>query len=138
MAVPPAPAPTTNTFCKILQALHEICAMLCIISFIIPDSSLLDNPLVEKENKLERKGEINMQRLAAFIVLLIPGIGAAWGIKLMRDAMFGVQASVFPVWLQFLFGLIILILCIGFFAGFLYRRDQRNGKIPKDRFKRKN
>lgn len=111
--------------------------MLCIISFIIPDSSLLDNPLIEKENKLERKGEINMQRLAAFIVLLIPGIGAAWGIKLMRDAMFGVQASVFPVWLQFLFGLIVLILCIGFFAGFLYRRDQRNGKIPKDRFKRK-
>jgi uncharacterized membrane protein len=112
--------------------------MLCIINFIIPDSSLLDNHHLQKENKLDRKGEIIMQRLAAFIVLLIPGIGAAWGIKLMRDALFGVQASVFPVWLQFLFGLVILVLCVGFFAGFLYRRDQRNGKIPKDRFKRKN
>jgi len=84
------------------------------------------------------KGEISMQRLAAFIVLLIPGIGAAWGIKLMRDSFFGIRFGLFPwVWLQFLAGLALLIICIGFFAGFLLRRDQRKGKIPEDRFKRK-
>lgn len=112
--------------------------MLCIIHFTIPENSLLDNLLIQKENGFDRKGEIIMQRFAAFIVLLLPGIGAAWGIKLMRDALFGVQAFVLPVWLQFLFGLAILVACLGFFAGFLFRRDQRNGKIPKDRFKRKN
>ena len=30
-----------------------------------------------------------MARLAAFIVLLIPGLFAAGGIKLMRDSIFG-------------------------------------------------
>ena len=32
-----------------------------------------------------------MARLAALIVLLIPGILAAFGIKLMRDTFFGLQ-----------------------------------------------
>ncbi len=31
-----------------------------------------------------------MARLAAFIVLLIPGIIAAGGIKIMRDSLFGI------------------------------------------------
>ncbi|GKV68130.1 hypothetical protein NCCP2716_06280 [Sporosarcina sp. NCCP-2716] len=73
-----------------------------------------------------------MARLTAFIVLIIPGIAAALGIKLMRDALFGVLFSPFPyIWLQFAAGFLLLAAGIGFFAGFLFRRDQRKGRIPK-------
>lgn len=90
-----------------------------------------------------------MARLAAFIVLLIPGLFAAGGIKLMRDSIFGLPmfaadegerassaAPFLPFWLQFLIGLIMLVLSIGFFAGFLLRRDQKNGRVQK-RFMKK-
>ena len=85
-----------------------------------------------------------MARLAAFIVLLIPGLIAAGGIKLMRDSIFGLPifsadegerasavAPLLPYWLQFLIGLIMLVLSLGFFAGFLLRRDQKNGRVQK-------
>ncbi|WP_432355383.1 DUF2627 domain-containing protein [Sporosarcina sp. A2] len=73
-----------------------------------------------------------MARLAAFVVLIIPGIAAALGIKLMRDALFGVLFSAFPyIWLQFVAGFLLLAIGIGFFAGFLFRRDQRTGRIQK-------
>lgn len=48
-----------------------------------------------------------MARLAAFIVLLIPGLFAAGGIKLMRDSIFGILFKPFPfIWLQFVVGLL--------------------------------
>lgn len=85
-----------------------------------------------------------MARLAAFIVLLIPGLFAAGGIKLMRDAIFalpmfvadeGERASAaapfLPFWLQFLIGLVMLVLGIGFFAGFLLHRDRKKGRVQK-------
>ena len=74
-----------------------------------------------------------MARLAAFIVLLIPGLFAAGGIKLMRDSIFGILFNPFPViWLQFLIGFIMFSAGIGFFAGFLLRRDRKNGRVqPK-------
>ena len=73
-----------------------------------------------------------MARLVAFIVLIIPGIAAALGIKLMRDALFGVLFSPFPfIWLQFVAGFLLLAAGIGFFAGFLFRRDQRKGRIQQ-------
>ncbi|MGN7410028.1 MULTISPECIES: DUF2627 domain-containing protein [unclassified Sporosarcina] len=75
-----------------------------------------------------------MARLAAFIVLVIPGIAAALGIKLMRDALFGILFSPFPyIWMQFIAGFLLLAVSIGFFAGFLFRRDQRTGRIQKKR-----
>ncbi|BAQ11206.1 yqzf protein [Bacillus sp. OxB-1] len=78
-----------------------------------------------------------MARLMAFIVLLIPGLIAAWGIKLMRDALFGILYSPIPFgWLQFLIGLLMMAGGIGFFAGFLLRRDRRTGRV-QERFKQK-
>ncbi|ARJ37474.1 DUF2627 domain-containing protein [Sporosarcina sp. P21c] len=77
-----------------------------------------------------------MVRLAAFIVLLIPGIAAALGIKLMRDSLFGHLFSPFPfIWMQFLGGFILFAGGLGFFAGFLLRRDRRSGRAA-DRFKK--
>ena len=78
-----------------------------------------------------------MARLAAFIVLLIPGIFAAGGIKLMRDSLYGIVFFPFTYsWLQFLVGLIMFGAGLAFFAGFLLRRDQKNGRVQQ-RFAKK-
>lgn len=78
-----------------------------------------------------------MARLAAFIVLLIPGVFAAGGIKLMRDSLYGIVFSPFMYsWLQFVVGLVMFIAGLAFFAGFLLRRDQKNGRV-QPRFAKK-
>jgi len=78
-----------------------------------------------------------MARLAAFMVLLIPGLFAAGGIKLMRDSIFGILFNPFPfIWLQFVVGLLLFAGGLWFFAGFLLRRDRRKGRV-QERFKQK-
>lgn len=78
-----------------------------------------------------------MARLAAFIVLLIPGIFAAGGIKFMRDALYGIVFAPFMQgWIQFIVGLIMFLLGLGFFAGFLLHRDRKQGRV-QERFMRK-
>lgn len=78
-----------------------------------------------------------MARMAAFIVLLIPGLMAAAGIKFMRDTLFGVLLSPFPwIWLQFVVGIIFFLIGFGFFAGFLLHRDRKKGKVS-NRFMKK-
>ncbi len=78
-----------------------------------------------------------MARLAAFIVLLIPGLFAAGGIKLMRDSIFGILFNPFPfIWLQFIVGFLLFAAGLGFFAGFLLRRDRKNQRV-QERFKQK-
>lgn len=73
-----------------------------------------------------------MARLAAFIVLLIPGVFAAGGIKLMRDSLYGVIFNpFFNSSIQFIVGLLMFAAGIGFFAGFLLRRDQKNGRVQQ-------
>lgn len=73
-----------------------------------------------------------MARLIAFIILLIPGIMAAYGIKLMRDSVFNKLLEPYPVlWLQFSLGLLFTVLGIGFFAGFLLNRDRKKGTVSK-------
>ena len=73
-----------------------------------------------------------MARMAAFIVLLIPGLMAAAGIKLMRDTLFGVLISPIPwIWLQFVIGTILFLIGFGFFAGFLLHRDRKKGKVAE-------
>ena len=71
-----------------------------------------------------------MARFAAFIVLLIPAIMAAVGIKFMRDTLFGNLISPIPwIWLQFVIGLILFLIGFFFFAGFLLHRDRKKGKV---------
>lgn len=90
-----------------------------------------------------------MARLVAFIILLIPGVIAAGGIKIMRDSLFGLSVftpdqqeelvtttPLLPIWLQFIIGLVMFLVGIGFFAGFLLRRDRRKGRV-QDRFAQK-
>lgn len=70
-----------------------------------------------------------MARLLAFLVLLIPGIIAGYGIKLMRDTFYGI-GPIDVSWLQFLIGFILMVVGIGFIAGFVLYRDRKKGKIP--------
>ncbi|HSI65994.1 MAG TPA: DUF2627 domain-containing protein [Planococcus sp. (in: firmicutes)] len=73
-----------------------------------------------------------MGRLLAFIVLLIPGILAAYGIKMMRDTLFNHLLAPYPaLWVQFTLGTLFVVLGIGFFAGFLLHRDRKKGKVQK-------
>lgn len=70
-----------------------------------------------------------MARLIALVILLIPGVLAAYGIKLLRDSFFGIVAPVFMnVMLQFLAGIVFIVIGIGFIGGFLYHRDQKRNK----------
>jgi uncharacterized membrane protein len=71
-----------------------------------------------------------MIRIFALLILLIPGFLAAYGIKLMRDMMFGILLSPFPyLWLQFLIGLFLFIAGLSFVAGFILHRDRKKNKV---------
>ncbi|CAM3958060.1 DUF2627 domain-containing protein [Lederbergia lenta] len=78
-----------------------------------------------------------MGRLIALTMLLIPGILAGYGIKLMRDMLFAKLQSPFPyLWMQFLSGLIFFIIGLGFIAGFVLHRDRKGNKV-QDRFRKR-
>ncbi|ETI66695.1 MULTISPECIES: DUF2627 domain-containing protein [Neobacillus] len=71
-----------------------------------------------------------MIRIFALIILLIPGVLAAFGIKLMRDMTFGILQAPFPyLWLQFLVGLLLFIGGLAFVAGFIFHRDRKRNKV---------
>ncbi|RXI99533.1 DUF2627 domain-containing protein [Anaerobacillus alkaliphilus] len=79
-----------------------------------------------------------MQRFLALMILVIPGLFAVYGIKLMRDIFFQILHSPFPsLWLQFLGGFMFLILGLGFIGGFVFYRDRKNNKVAP-RFKKQN
>lgn len=76
-------------------------------------------------------------RFIALMLLVIPGVIAGYGIKLMRDTIFQILHSPFPNYgLQFLVGLIICILGIAFIGGFIFHRDRKNNKVAP-RFQKK-
>ena len=71
-----------------------------------------------------------MIRLIALVILLIPGVFAALGVKLMRDMVFGILQNPFPfLWLQFLTGLLMFLIGLGFIAGFIFHRDRKRNKV---------
>lgn len=71
-----------------------------------------------------------MARIIALIILLIPGALAAYGVKLMRDTVFGIQQPPFSIlWLQFLAGLLLFLAGLTFIAGFILHRDRKRNKV---------
>ncbi|HLR39053.1 MAG TPA: DUF2627 domain-containing protein [Jeotgalicoccus sp.] len=75
-----------------------------------------------------------MKKIIALLILVIPGIFAAYGIKLMRDAIFGLAIPPFSsVALQFILGLILAVLGIWFIAGYILHREKKN-KRAQERF----
>lgn len=73
-----------------------------------------------------------MSRLIAALTLFIPGIIGAYGIKLMRDAIFSVVAPfLFNEILQFFIGLIFFVIGIGFIGGFILHRDRKKQLVKE-------
>ncbi|MCD7033222.1 DUF2627 domain-containing protein [Metabacillus sp. GX 13764] len=78
-----------------------------------------------------------MARFLALCIMLVPGILAAWGIKLMRDMMFGVLNAPFQsLSLQFLCGLVFFAGGLSFVAGFIFYRDRKRSKV-QERFQKR-
>jgi len=78
-----------------------------------------------------------MVRLIALIIMVIPGIFAAYGIKLMRDMLFGILQPPFPfLWMQFLAGLLFFLAGLAFIGGFILHRDRKRNKV-QPRFAKK-
>lgn len=73
-----------------------------------------------------------MIRIIAITILFIPGVLAAFGIKLMRDALF---LQIYPLLinagLQFIVGLILFILGVGFIGGYVVHRDRKKNLVTR-------
>lgn len=74
-----------------------------------------------------------MARIIAVIILFIPGIIGAYGIKIMRDALFGdLYSFFFHLGLQFFIGFLLFVFGIGFIGGFILHRDKKKQLIKKE------
>lgn len=79
-----------------------------------------------------------MIRIIAVTILIIPGVFAAFGIKLMRDALFmQIYPLLFNAGLQFIVGLILFIIGVGFIGGFVVHRDRKKNLVTRPK-RRKN
>lgn len=77
-----------------------------------------------------------MSRIIAVIIMFTPGIIGAFGIKLMRDALFAeVSPILFNEVIQFIIGFIMFAAGLAFIGGFIYHRDKKN-QLVKDRTKK--
>ncbi|ALC81536.1 MULTISPECIES: DUF2627 domain-containing protein [Bacillus] len=71
-----------------------------------------------------------MGRIIALLILLIPGIIAGVGIKLMRDTFFGVLVSPFSIlWVQGFIGMICFAFGLYIVAGFILFRDRKRNNV---------
>ncbi|GAA0458172.1 DUF2627 family protein [Alkalibacillus silvisoli] len=71
-----------------------------------------------------------MIRLIALLIMVLPGVLAAYGIKLIRDSFFGEAAAIFfnNVLIQLFAGVIFIIIGIGFIGGFILHRDRKRNR----------
>lgn len=73
-----------------------------------------------------------MARIIAVLLLFIPGALAAFGIKLMRDALFSDFYSIlFNVEIQFIVGLVLFIAGLAFVGGFVVHRDRKKNLVKR-------
>lgn len=71
-------------------------------------------------------------RIVAVLTLVIPGVIAAYGIKLMRDSLFNELATIFlNLGLQFFIGFILFAAGISFIGSFIVYRDRKRQKKKK-------
>lgn len=75
-----------------------------------------------------------MVRIIAALFLFIPGVISAFGIKLMRDALFNEFYGFFVhIVVQFMIGLILFLGGLGFIGGFIVHRDRKKQKNKRQR-----
>ncbi|SHF59297.1 DUF2627 domain-containing protein [Ornithinibacillus halophilus] len=77
-----------------------------------------------------------MIRIVAVLLLLIPGVISAIGIKLMRDTLFDDFHPMFlHVGVQFVVGLVLFLGGIAFIGGFIVHRDRKREAIKREKNK---
>lgn len=78
-----------------------------------------------------------MIRTIAVILLLIPGIFSAFGIKLMRDSIFN---EFYPIFfysgVQFIVGFLLFVGGLAFIGGFIVHRDRKKQQLKKENKRR--
>lgn len=73
-----------------------------------------------------------MVRIIAVLLLLIPGVISAYGIKLMRDTLFDDYNPIFfHIGIQFTIGFILFLAGIAFIGGFIVHRDRKQQQSRK-------
>jgi len=73
-----------------------------------------------------------MARILAVIVIFTPVVIGAFGIKLMRDALFAdVSPIIFNEIVQFIIGFIMFAAGLAFIGGFIYHRDKKKQLIKE-------
>lgn len=65
-----------------------------------------------------------MARFIAVVLLVLPGIIGAFGIKLMRDALFS-EIMIINAGIQFIIGFVLFACGLAFIGGFIYHRDKK-------------
>jgi len=78
-----------------------------------------------------------ISRLIAILMLVIPGLAAAYGFLLMKDALFDYFAQLGDVelntphfeWLPFVLGFILFLLGVGFIGGWIFFRDRKHNYV---------
>ncbi|GEN45267.1 DUF2627 domain-containing protein [Alkalibacillus haloalkaliphilus] len=75
-----------------------------------------------------------MMRLIALLIMVIPGVLAAYGIILIRDSFFGEAAAIFfnNVLIQLIAGIILIVVGIGFIGGFILHRDRKRNRTQNN------
>lgn len=78
-----------------------------------------------------------MARLLAVIILFVPGVFAALGIKLMRDALFlQIYPILFNAAIQFIVGLLLFLAGLAFIGGFVVHRDRKKNLVTREKRKK--
>ncbi|WP_020008386.1 DUF2627 domain-containing protein [Salinicoccus albus] len=78
-----------------------------------------------------------MRKIIALAILFIPVIMAGFGIKFMRDSVFGVVNDPFTLtFVQFAAGLLLTVFGVWFIGGYLLHRERKNRRV-QERFQEK-
>ncbi len=78
-----------------------------------------------------------MKKIIALLILVIPVFIAGYGVKLIRDSIFGITIDPFSsLVLQFIVGLVLLVFGVWFVAGYVLHRERKNKRV-QERFKAK-
>lgn len=78
-----------------------------------------------------------MGKYIALAILVIPGIVAVVGVKLIRDTLFNALDQPFPyLWIQFGSGLLMTASGIAFVGGWIFYRDRKRHYVAQ-KFRRK-
>lgn len=88
--------------------------------------------------------KVVISRLVAILLLVVPGVVAAYGFLMMKDSLFDYFADLGNVdlptphfaWLKFAFGFILFLIGVAFIGGWIFFRDRKHNYL-QSRFRPK-